>query len=315
MDNQVCPWYSGFASINFTNPAGTAFEKSLFNQYAEWGVDFIKYDCVYGGSFELSQIEAAAEVIKPRSSQPMVLSLSPGDYKSPSEHANTISSISNMYRITNDDWDNWIDIRRHFIVAAEHAAASKIEAAGLNGKSWPDLDMLPFGYITEVNTAVGPSKWTSLTKPQQRTQMALWCIARSPLMFGGAATMLHDQHDAGFTLSLLTNEFLLSVNSHSKFNRQVSSSISPSSGVISSSIWAAESTSVEGTYYAAFFNTGEDSEITLSVSIFDITLGRCSELTHTMDAWDNSTLFFNNGTVSVTIDLYDAVFLQLSNCQ
>eukprot|EP01060_Flectonema_neradi_P032560 TRINITY_DN5208_c0_g1_i1.p1 TRINITY_DN5208_c0_g1~~TRINITY_DN5208_c0_g1_i1.p1 ORF type:complete len:464 (+),score=75.81 TRINITY_DN5208_c0_g1_i1:1172-2563(+) len=315
MNDEVCPWQKSFASINYTTSAGAAFEASLFSQYASWGVDFIKYDCVYGGNFELSQIQGASSTILSNKSQPMVLSLSPGDYKSPSEHANTISPISNMYRITNDDWDTWDDIKKHFVVSAEHAAANKIGSPGLNGLSWPDLDMLPFGWISQPGKSSGPYKWSSLTKGQQRTQMSLWCIARSPLMFGGAATMLRNPQDKNFTLSLLTNKQLLSANSDSHSNRQISSTFSPGSTTdVIASVWAASS-NTKGTYFVSFFNVGFNASVELSASIFDVTLGDCSSSANSTNAFDGTAAMFTDGEIKASVDVNDVVFLTVYGCQ
>ena len=55
-----------------------------------------------------------------------------------------------------------------------------------------------------------------LTPDEQRTLMTLWCIARSPLMFGGN---LPDND--GFTLGLITNDAVLIVNQCSENNRQL----------------------------------------------------------------------------------------------
>jgi hypothetical protein len=46
--------------------------------------------------------------------------------------------------------------------------------------------------------------------------MSLWCIARSPLMFGG-----HLPDTDPLTLSLLTNDEALAVNQHSENNREL----------------------------------------------------------------------------------------------
>ena len=36
----TCGWLKGFMSVNTDLGAGRAFLKSLYQQYAEWGVDF-----------------------------------------------------------------------------------------------------------------------------------------------------------------------------------------------------------------------------------------------------------------------------------
>jgi len=35
-------------SVNLTHPAGQLFYDSLLEQYTDWGVDFLKNDCMFG---------------------------------------------------------------------------------------------------------------------------------------------------------------------------------------------------------------------------------------------------------------------------
>jgi hypothetical protein len=48
--------------------------------------------------------------------RPIVYSLSPGTSVTPAM-AKDVSGLVNLYRITADDWDNWIDVKRHFDVS------------------------------------------------------------------------------------------------------------------------------------------------------------------------------------------------------
>ena len=93
--------------------------------------------------------------------------------------------------------------------AAAFAAANLIAARGLGGRpSFPDLDMLPLGFIAAPGDSHHvPTHNTSLTPSEQRTQMTLWSMARSPLFFGGDLNVLDD-----FTHALLTNAEVLRVD-------------------------------------------------------------------------------------------------------
>src|SRR5262249_49497614 len=71
---------------------------------------------------------------------------------------------------------------------------------------WPDADMLPLGRIG-IRAERGSDRLTRFTRDEQRTLIALWSIARSPLMFGGDLPS-NDE----FTLSLLTNDEILAAN-------------------------------------------------------------------------------------------------------
>ncbi|OXM87429.1 hypothetical protein [Paenibacillus rigui] len=57
---------------------------------------------------------------------------------------------------------------------------------------------------------------TRFTRDEQRTMMTLWCLFRSPLMFGG-----HLPDNDEWTLSLITNEEVLRLLKHSFWNRQL----------------------------------------------------------------------------------------------
>ncbi|KAI6694932.1 hypothetical protein NL676_022642 [Syzygium grande] len=106
-----------------------------------------KNDCVSGNDLNINEITYISEVLK-ELDRPILYSVSPGTSVTP-DMAKAVSGLSNMYRITGDDWDTWADVSAHFDVARDFAAAKMIGASGLLGTSWPDLDMLPLGYLTD----------------------------------------------------------------------------------------------------------------------------------------------------------------------
>ncbi|GJY43063.1 melibiase family protein [Tanacetum coccineum] len=166
---RACGWMkNGFMSVDTKLGAGRAFLKSLYHQYAEWDVDFLKHDCVFGDDFELEEITTVSGILKALN-RTILYSLSPGTSATPSM-AKQVAPHVNMYRVTGDDWDNWGDVASHFAVSRDFAAASMIGGSGLLGNSWPDLDMLPLGWLTEAGANVGPHRNSSLTLDEQKTQ-------------------------------------------------------------------------------------------------------------------------------------------------
>merc|ERR1711963_497245 len=118
--------------------------------------DFIKNDCVFGNQFQPDQIAAQSKAIR-KTGREMVYSLSPGSTPKGASGdevalARQVMADVNMYRVTGDDWDSWSAVSSHFAVAQQFAKADLLGAKGLNGKSWPDMDMLPFGVITSPNS-------------------------------------------------------------------------------------------------------------------------------------------------------------------
>ncbi|XP_030960864.1 uncharacterized protein LOC115982415 [Quercus lobata] len=211
---RACAWMShGFMSVDTKLGAGRAFLRSLYEQYAEWGVDFVKHDCVFGADLDINEISVVSEVLK-QLDRSILYSLSPGTSVTPAM-AKDVSGLANMYRITADDWDSWGDVASHFDVTRDFSTANMIGAKGLLGKSWPDLDMLPLGWLTDPGSNDGPHRTSNLNADEQRTQMTLWSMAKSPLMFGGDLRKLDET-----TYNLLTNPILLEINSFSSNNME-----------------------------------------------------------------------------------------------
>ena len=103
---------SKFYSVNLSHPAGQAFIDTLYAQYAEWGVDFIKQDCVLDGDWDYDSILAASTGID-HSGRPMLLSLSGGGTDD-LYHASVVADLASMYRVT---------LRRVGPLADQHTAA------------------------------------------------------------------------------------------------------------------------------------------------------------------------------------------------
>ena len=276
-----CGWKPDSLGVDMSKPGAQAFYDSLYEQYAvDWQVDFIKNDCVFR-SKRIAEIKAQAKSIAKYASapggRPIVYSLSPGqssDFDDEAKTSDLISADVNMYRITDDDWDHWSELAVHFDAAA--AFASRIAKPGLLGApSFPDLDMLPIGYVTSPGDShARPDHWSDLTRDEQRSQMTLWAIARSPLFFGGDVTKLRGgaahpsasnaaSSNASFVLGLLTNEAVLALNAASRDNRELSNS---AGGL---RVWAATMApeKAERRFAVAFFNTAAQPAAHATVSV------------------------------------------------
>ncbi|CAL0307529.1 unnamed protein product [Lupinus luteus] len=145
---RACKWMDkGFMALNVTTDAGKAFLRSLYHLYTSWGLDFVKLDCVFGEDLDVNEITYVSQLLK-EFNPSIVFSLSPGVRATPNM-ARQINGLVNTYRVAGDDWDKWPDVAAHFDIARDFAAAKLIGAQGLNGNSWPDLDMLPFGWLTD----------------------------------------------------------------------------------------------------------------------------------------------------------------------
>ena len=196
--NSICAWNPDMYGLRCDKPAAKAYYESIFRLYAQWGVDFVKCDDIAREYPHCSrEIERISEACR-GCGREIVLSLSPGP--APLEQAEHLKRYANMWRITDDFWDDWSLLRGMF----ERAEKWCIHA---ESGHWPDADMLPVGALRQCDS---PDGWTRFMQAEQRTMMTLWCMMRSPLMIGAEMT----KNDA-FTLSLLTNADVLAISRES----------------------------------------------------------------------------------------------------
>lgn len=256
--NSICPWNTDMYGVDASKEGAQAYYDSLFELYAEWGVDFVKVDDIAASRLygtHLAEIGLIRRAID-RCGRPMVLSLSPGP--APVEHAEFFAAHANMWRMTDDYWDKWPLLLDMFDRCKQWEGKSRPGA-------WPDCDMLPLGRIGIRNVDGGAGdRQTRFTRDEQLTMMTLWTIFRSPLMFGGE---LRDNDE--WTLSLLTNRDVLAMHRNSYNARQVYREGNRIA-------WAAEGP--EGERYAALFNTGEEPDrVTVALGDIGMAKGACGK--------------------------------------
>ena len=241
--SDLCPWNTYNYGLDPAKPAAQAYYDSIAQQYASWGVDLIKIDCISDHPYKGEEIRMISEAIG-KSGRPMVLSLSPGP-TSPDKR-DEVSKYSQMWRISDDVWDVWYS-DKNFPTGVKNQFAHAAQWAGVAKPGhWPDADMLPLG---SLRPAAGweASRDTRLTHDEQRTLLTLWCIFRSPLIMGGNLT----QSDA-WTTVLLSNPEILAVDQHSIGNHPVITS----DNVI---VWLSRPES-GGDSYIAVFNVSESRQ-------------------------------------------------------
>ena len=196
--NSICAWNPDMYGLKCERDAAKDYYASIFALYAEWGVDFVKCDDI---AREYPHCQREIELISQacrNCGREMILSLSPGP--APLEQAEHLKKHANMWRITDDFWDDWRLLKGMF----ERAEKWCIHAAPGH---WPDADMLPVGALRQCSN---PEDWTRFTHAEQHTMMTLWGMMRSPLMIGAEMT----KNDA-FTLELLTNADVLNISRES----------------------------------------------------------------------------------------------------
>lgn len=219
-----CDWYDGFYGVDMKKSGGQAYYNSVFELFAEWGIDYVKADDVVNEA-EFMGISKAAR----SSGRDMVLSVVPANipWKTLKEH-------SDLARTGYDYWDVWQMLKQAFGEANKYAT---YRGDGF----WPDLDMLPVGKIGKAISYKGPhERISNFNKDELQTLLSLWYISHSPLMIGG-----YLPETDPITYELLTNEEALEASTKTINNRQ----IKYRNAMV---IWAADSKGSDDKYLAMF---------------------------------------------------------------
>lgn len=286
--DSICKWNTDMYGVDASKTGAQEYYDSIFQLYAEWGVDFVKVDDIantnaypnapYSAQKEIEMIRKAID----RSGRDMVLSLSPGP--AVIDQAWHLRQNANMWRITDDFWDSWKLLKEMFW-------RCEVWEQQVSPGNWPDCDMLPLGRIRIA--ADGEGAYTKFTHEEQKTMMTLWSIFRSPLIIGAEMR----DNDA-FTLSLLTNEEVLRLNKHSHSARQLFRDADKAA-------WS--SVDEDGSIYLALFNlSDEKAELSICLSDYELTGGY-----EVRDLWNRSALGRAEEMLSATLEAHGAVLYRL----
>ncbi len=279
--NSVCAWNPDMYGTFADRPAARAWYDSIFRQYAEWGVDYVKCDDI---AREYPHCRREIEIISGacrNCGRDIVLSLSPGP--APLEQAEHLKKYANLWRITDDFWDEWRLLKGMF----ERAEKWCVHAAPGH---WPDADMLPIGALRQCED---PSGWTRFTVPELRTMMTLWCMMRSPLMIGGELTRM----DA-VSLDLLTNASVLEILT-------ATAGAHPLTTTGEESVWVTRRTDGKG-LYCALFNLS-DAPRTVGADLVSLQTRAATAA----ELWSGRTVALQ-GRLEVTLQPHDAAVFLLS---
>jgi len=262
--DNACRWNPDMWGVDTIKPGAQAYYDSIAELYASWGVDFIKADDMGSHLYQPAEMKALSLALR-KTGRPIVLSISPGP--APISEAEFFEKYAQMWRISDDFWDDWKLLRQQFDYARDWA-----RLVGKNG-TWPDADMLPLGRL-RVTDKEGGGVPTKFTLDEQRIVMTLWSIFRSPLIFGGDLP----SNDAA-TTALITNEEVIEVDQHSSGGHQATER-----GNVRT--WIADGTKPTE-HYVAVFNLGERVE---DVELRWTDLGINEQTANIRDLWLRKSL-------------------------
>jgi hypothetical protein len=191
----------GMVGIDYSKPGAQEFINSWANQWASWGVDYVKLDGV--GSFDIPDVQAWSNGLR-QTGRPIHLELS---NSLDINFGKTWSQLSNGWRTGGDvecycgsdangdpfPLTSWSNVSERFNQAA----------------SWAPYGG-PGGFNDYDSIEVGNGARDGLTLDERKTQMSLWALAASTYILGTDLTNL-DPTDLG----LLKNRDVLAVDQDS----------------------------------------------------------------------------------------------------
>ncbi|MFD3334688.1 NPCBM/NEW2 domain-containing protein [Streptomyces sp. NPDC058700] len=255
-------------------PGGLNHEYSDARQFADWGVDYLKYDnCNHQGVDAKKRYTTMRDALK-ATGRPIVFSICEWGENRPWEWA---ADVGHLWRTTgdiNDSWGSTLSIMKKNLPLHAYAGPG----------NWNDPDMLEVGN-------------GGMTDTEYRTQFSMWSIMAAPLLIG---TDLRKADDA--TFEILSNREVIAVD-QDPLGRQ--------GEVISSEAgrWVVVKELSDGSRAIALFNESDRPQ-RIETSATDAGLPRARDY-RVRDLWAHSDAS-SAGTIAATVPAHGTVLLRVS---
>jgi alpha-galactosidase len=142
-------------------PGGLGFEDIDAQTFADWGVDYLKYDnCNNQGVPALDRYPKMRDALK-KTGRPIVFSICEWGQNDPWEWG---ADVGHLWRTTGDISDNWSSM---LSIVKQNAALAEFAGPG----HWNDPDMLEVGN-------------GGMTDTEYRSHFSLWAIMAAPMLIG-----------------------------------------------------------------------------------------------------------------------------------
>jgi alpha-galactosidase len=260
--------------IDYTTAGAQDYINSWADEFASWGVDYVKLDGV--GTWDVPDIAAWSAALR-QTGRPMVLELS-----------NTLAlSRARQWSALADGWRTGGDIECY--------------SCETSGTSYPLTDWanvaLRFGTVARWQPYGGPHGWNDedsleigngaadgLTFPERESAFALWSLGSAPLILGTDLTHL-DAADR----ALLGNRAVIAADQDGIAARRV---------IDTGSEQVFVKRQPDGTWYIGVFNTGTSGPRAFRVYLAQLGLRRSATAT---DVWTGRSLGVLRGGYTVTV--------------
>jgi alpha-galactosidase len=226
VNKKILPW--AIAQYHFTTADA--------NQWAAWGVDYLKYDW---NPIELPETQEMYDALR-HSGRDVIFSLSNNMNIT---NGATCGKVANSWRTTGDIKANWTSM------STKGFGQDKWRKYSSPGH-WNDPDMLEIA--TKERNQPG------LTPDEEYTHMTLWCLLCAPLL------LANDMSDMdAFTKNLLENDEVLAVSQDSLGDQAVEIARDGDARAYAKKM-------EDGSKAVGLFNTGTNGTITVTVKWSDL---------------------------------------------
>ena len=191
-------------------PGSYGYEEKDAQLFADWGVDYLKYDYCFCPDFvsanndyrmAIDRYKAMGDALK-ATGRPIIYSICEWGPRSPWLWGREVGG--HLWRTSYDVYDMWDSPRNEMspigIMASIDALANLARFAGPGG--WNDPDMLVVGLNNTGNIKGG-----GCNEIEYRSQMSMWCMVSAPLMIGSDIRNMDES-----TRNILLNKDIIAID-------------------------------------------------------------------------------------------------------
>jgi hypothetical protein len=200
----------GMVGVNFNKPGAQAYVNSIVDEYASWGVDYIKLDGITNKN--AADVKAWSDAIR-QSGRPMQLDITEGSYTPKlgpelDQYATQWEYSSDIEAYGTPGLTDYTQVKKRF----NTLALWEPTYGGSQYDGYNDFDSVEVGNCTNSVGSTDPFGSVSypdgdgLTVHGRQTVLSLWALASSPQILGTNLTQL-----CRADLRLLMNRAVLSV--------------------------------------------------------------------------------------------------------
>ena len=252
--------------------------------FAEWGVDFLKYDyCYHSNIIHGKYLYRRMGLALKNCGRDILFSACTWGADNTAEWIRETGA--NMWRSTGDIVDNWESVRN--LTEIQDNILSYGGAGCFN-----DMDMLIVGMYGKGNVGL-----EGLNDTQYKTHFSIWALLGSPLMIGCDIRNMNKE-----TLDILSNKELIKINQDADCRQVFKLSLFEGSN-----IKAYARTLENGDIAVGFFNL-TDKKVTVKFLLDELGLPESTGKTLQMrEVWNGETVTVKSGTLIRCIEAFDSL--------